>query len=374
MAYPYAGVLAVAEGTITVDASTWSPSLTGLTLAKGDLIIIGLDGRNPNATNPAWTPPSGWTERVAGDGFGCFYHYWTGAGDDTTPDFVKSGPAGQGAWQAIQIPVADGPVIAGQAGNNSATLDPAAVTPAAGSAPYLWLAVAGGYMYNGTTAPTAAPTGYSGFDVSTRVWTMLSVTNAASVCHAWKQSTATTEDPGVFTVGALTTGGTATFAIALTGRHSAGLRSTGIPFVALRTTAGLITKDATTAIPGVTNGVSVVILRVAVDIDNGAAGADFRFYASVDGAAEAQIGTTVTHGSALTLETTGTTVPQVGKDHVANNLKVFDGRIYYAQVRDAAVLEAQLPSEFPPGADSLKASTGETWTLYEKAYADFQIG
>ena len=107
-------------------------------------------------------------------------------------------------------------------------------------------------------------------------------------------------------------------------------------------------------------------IRATLDVNNGAAGRDIRFYTSDDGIIWTQLGATVTQGTATSIFD-GTASLRVGMRNTASN-GVFTGRIYYAEIRTGfdgtgTVVAAFDPTRGTRGAGSLVALTGETWTI-----------
>ena len=124
-------------------------------------------------------------------------------------------------------------------------------------------------------------------------------------------------------------------------------------------------QDASTVVTGVLDGATKWV-RVTVDVDNGAAGHDTKFYTSDDGTTWTQLGTTVTVAQVLTIFD-GTAAVEIGAVGGSSTLA---GNVYYAEIRngidgpvvgrfDANAVEAtgpQTPTTVP-------SNTGETWTI-----------
>ena len=104
-------------------------------------------------------------------------------------------------------------------------------------------------------------------------------------------------------------------------------------------------------------------VRVTLDVDNGAAGNDVKFYTSDDGSSWTQLGTTVT--------TAGVTSIFNGTDSVvvggrADAVEQVVGKVYYAEVRDGiggAIVASPDFSAQSPGATSFSDAQGNTWTV-----------
>jgi len=88
------------------------------------------------------------------------------------------------------------------------------------------------------------------------------------------------------------------------------------------------------AFTGVTDDTAIWV-RVICDIDNGSGGADFKFYqSSNEGVSWTQVGTTITHGSTLTVTTSSTPLYLGIREAWGSKYSPLVGKIYYAEVRD----------------------------------------
>lgn len=126
----------------------------------------------------------------------------------------------------------------------------------------------------------------------------------------------------------------------------------------------IFTKDSTAG-HGVANG-AAKWLRATLDVDNGAAGNDVRFYTSDDGVSWTQLGSTVTTAG-VTAIASGTSQLEIGGAFAGTSFSA-QGRFFQAQVYSG--IDATLVADFDPSRDAsysslswTSATTGETWTV-----------
>lgn len=106
-------------------------------------------------------------------------------------------------------------------------------------------------------------------------------------------------------------------------------------------------------------------VRVTLDVDNGAAGRDIKFFTSVDGIVWVQLGSTTTTAGVTTIGVNANPLA-IGMFHDGAS-DPHNGNIYYADVRNA--IDASVPViKFDPAsgltdAASFVSSTSETWTI-----------
>jgi hypothetical protein len=125
----------------------------------------------------------------------------------------------------------------------------------------------------------------------------------------------------------------------------------------------IISVNGSTVAANVTSNVNIPFsagergqIKAEVDVNNGAGGADFRFYArSTYGDAWTQLGPTVTHGATLTIFS-GNAPGSVGAESNGVGTR-FNGRIYRAQVY-AGLDGTDLRADFDPS----QYSSGNTFT------------
>lgn len=185
--------------------TTFSSSVTAMpvdmpeSVDSGDLLISLVEVRNSGT----WTVPPGWTEFAAQTGGGggvgeltAFYKIADGTEDSAQVSWTAS--AGTTAiWHTRLITAWDGstaPEAATTSGDSSAA-DPPSLSPSWGSANTLWIAVAG-HAAASASAWSAGPSGYSDFLNSGAS----SGGSAVSIAAPYLYNTASSEDPGAFTV------------------------------------------------------------------------------------------------------------------------------------------------------------------------------
>ena len=125
----------------------------------------------------------------------------------------------------------------------------------------------------------------------------------------------------------------------------------------------VITK-ASTAAPTVADGKPLWI-RATLDVDNGAAGNDVKFYTSTDGKTWTQLGTTVTTATATSIfnSTAGLVLSGIN----AGTAEFLAGKVYYAEVRNglngALVATFDADDGTPGGTTLTSTDTSEVWTV-----------
>jgi hypothetical protein len=127
---------------------------------------------------------------------------------------------------------------------------------------------------------------------------------------------------------------------------------------------GSTSLSATSTIaPTVANGEALWV-RCTLDVDNGAAGRDIRFYTSTDGVAWTQLGTTVTQaGTTSIFNSTAETV--VGSN-TNGTLDRLAGRVFSAEIRsgiDGTIVANPDFGAQLAGTTSFFDSTGKPWTV-----------
>ena len=113
-----------------------------------------------------------------------------------------------------------------------------------------------------------------------------------------------------------------------------------------------------------TNGAQVW-LRWVLDVDNGAAGNDVKFYTSIDGVTWTQLGATVTTASTTAIYNS-TARCTVGAERDDGATKPWAGNIYEAQVRNGiggSLVGNPIMTASVVGATTIVDSTPITWTL-----------
>lgn len=124
------------------------------------------------------------------------------------------------------------------------------------------------------------------------------------------------------------------------------------------------TKQSTVA-PSVSNG-SVAYLRFVLDVDNGAAGHDAKFYESSDeGDTWDQVGTTVTTAGTTSIFDSSAEL-RISSTSAAPTTNHLAGDVYWAEVRsgiDGAIKASFIADNFAVGGTSALGSQGETWTV-----------
>lgn len=174
MTYP--SIRSSATGSDSFDTT---PDVTlPATIGAGDLLL--LVGAISNSTTI--TAPSGWSTLSNTGTYFAFYKTAVGDEDGTSITFTI-GATYNSIWIVYSIQDWDStPAI----GTWTSGIDPPNLTSGFGVVETLWIAFARDAAYNFT----AAPSGYSG---------LINYSIGAVVGSAYKQSTASSEDPGVFT-------------------------------------------------------------------------------------------------------------------------------------------------------------------------------
>lgn len=184
--------------TVFSSTVTSMPVLMPSAIASGEKLLAFCEVRNSGT----WTLPSGWTEdysQLGGLSTGeltMFSKTADGTEDYTAQTWTAS--AGTTAvWQVIKMSSWHGTTApeASTSSGDSSGADPANLTPSWGSENNLWIAVAG-HTAVSAGAWNAPPSGYSNFQCDGA-----STGGAAcSIATAVKTATASSEDPGAFTV------------------------------------------------------------------------------------------------------------------------------------------------------------------------------
>lgn len=136
--------------------------------------------------------------------------------------------------------------------------------------------------------------------------------------------------------------------------------------------------SSSTAAPTVSDGETIWI-RCTLDVDNGAAGNDVKFYTAADSATEptswTQLGTTVTTAGVTSIFN-GTGNGEIGTDNLGL-ADAFAGKIYRAIIKsgiDGTTVVDFNPSDASDAATSFASSaTGETWTINSSGGLKAQI-
>jgi hypothetical protein len=126
--------------------------------------------------------------------------------------------------------------------------------------------------------------------------------------------------------------------------------------------ATVFTKTSTVA-TGVADG-AMKWVRAVLDVDNGAAGNDVKFYTSPDGVTYTQLGATVTTAGTTSIRN-GTEVVEIGSQFTGTSLPL-SGTVYYAEIRNGiagAVVATFDPSYGITDGTSFTSPTGEVWTI-----------
>jgi hypothetical protein len=128
-----------------------------------------------------------------------------------------------------------------------------------------------------------------------------------------------------------------------------------------------------TAAVGATDG-AVKWVRVTLDVDNGAAGRDIKFYTSDDGIAWVQLGATLTQAGVTSIfDNAG----QVWLGDLEQVARPFNGKIYYAELRNG--IGGEVAAKFDPANDasvgdtSFTSSTGEVWTINQSGDPEAEL-
>jgi len=124
----------------------------------------------------------------------------------------------------------------------------------------------------------------------------------------------------------------------------------------------VLAKDSTAAVSAA--DLTGKWVRATLDVDNGAAGNDVKFYVSDDGVDWTQLGTTVTTATATAIFDSTALLNISGFDAGVSELTV--GKVYYAELRNG--LGGTVAAKFDPRegvatAVSFTSGTGEVWTV-----------
>jgi hypothetical protein len=130
-----------------------------------------------------------------------------------------------------------------------------------------------------------------------------------------------------------------------------------------------VLSAVSTASPTVVDGGKLWI-RATIDVDNGAAGRDVKFWTSTDYNPDTgegtwnQLGSTVTTGGVTSIF--NGTAPLAVNGHNVGAAFNFPGKVYYAEVRNmigGAIAAKMRPDDGLDGASSWTSATGEIWTV-----------
>lgn len=128
----------------------------------------------------------------------------------------------------------------------------------------------------------------------------------------------------------------------------------------------ILTGISTVALPTLANGAELWV-RATLDVDNGAAGRDIRFYTSDDGVTWTQLGATVTQAGVTSIFA-GTAPLEVGSDSngTANNLA---GDVFFVEVRNGigGTVVANPDFEQPQQYTSFEDDAGNVWFVVSPA-------
>jgi hypothetical protein len=124
-----------------------------------------------------------------------------------------------------------------------------------------------------------------------------------------------------------------------------------------------ITADSTAAVSAA-NGTSIWV-RVTLDVDNGAAGRDIKFWTSSDGETWTQLGATVTQATVTSIFNSTAEVA-VGSGFDSGTQERLAGKVSAVEIRNGiagTVVANPVFGEQPAGTTSFVDSTGLTWTV-----------
>lgn len=190
----------------TVTTTAFATSVTSMpvnlpaSIVSGQLLIALVEVRNSGT----WTKPTGWSDistlSQTGGGGGVgklngFYRIADGTEGSTAT--WTAGTSTTGIWQVLQINNWDGtaPPEATTTSGDSSAANPPSESPSWGAANNLWIAVAG-HAASTTAAWSAGPSGYDSFEDDGAS----SGGAAVSLATAVNYTSASSEDPGAFTV------------------------------------------------------------------------------------------------------------------------------------------------------------------------------
>jgi len=124
------------------------------------------------------------------------------------------------------------------------------------------------------------------------------------------------------------------------------------------------TADSTVA-PTVSNGAALWV-GAALDVDNGAAGRDIKFWTSTDGVTWTQLGATVTQAGVTSIfNSTAAVAVGAGYVNAGTWSEVLSGKVFAAEIRNSAGTVVANPDfgAQPAGTTSFVDGTGKTWTV-----------
>ena len=185
------------RGNGNANATTLTVTLTG-TPASGDLYIVFLQSKSNGNTWTQNTGTTGWTEMYDTNGQSVWYKQI--GTSEPNPTFLQSSSARAG-YSILQItghenPTTQAPEVSAEATQTTTTPDPPSITPTGGSKDYLFIAFAGTITTSNNTF-TAAPTNYANLNI----FNTGAGPNGNVGATAERQLTASSEDPGTFTLG-----------------------------------------------------------------------------------------------------------------------------------------------------------------------------
>lgn len=189
------------RGTGTANATTITVTLSG-TPASGNLYVIFLQSQTNSVTWSQNTGTSGWIEMYDSGGQAAYYKQI--GTSEPNPVFLQSQNTRSG-YSVLQITGHESPATqapeaqATPATGASTTPDPPAVTPTGGSKDYLFIAVAGNN--DARASYTVAPTNYANLNA----FNTGGGPNGGAGATAERVLTASSEDPGTFTMGSSAT-------------------------------------------------------------------------------------------------------------------------------------------------------------------------
>lgn len=189
-------------GSFTVETATYDAETFGTSFTIP--MPSGSGGRLLMAVAATWTgtvtTPTDWTQIVdQANGTGERTDFWVFERDSTgfTDTTVGLTIGANDRVTAITFRIGGStgaPDVAGTPSQaNSTAPDPPSLTPAGGSALYLWIALVA------ASRPSTSPTYPSGYtDTLTAAHATTDSGSHSRVMAAWKEATASSEDPGVF--------------------------------------------------------------------------------------------------------------------------------------------------------------------------------
>jgi hypothetical protein len=130
--------------------------------------------------------------------------------------------------------------------------------------------------------------------------------------------------------------------------------------------AATLVADSTIA-PTVVDGAALWV-RATLDVNNGAAGRDIRFYTSTDGETWIQLGATVTQAGVTSVFSSNAGAIVGALDSGASAR--FEGKVHAVEIRNGIDGTVVARPEFgaqPAGTTSIVDSTGKTWTIQAAA-------